>query len=84
MITETVCAESPVIRAISDLASGAVAAHEAQHQPLVLRAHAGLIRAALQRRRHGRRARPARVRLPSGIRISCAPSPGSGAATLAE
>ena len=80
MITDTVCAESPVIRAISDLASGPCRRTEAQHQPLVLRAHAGLIRAPLQRRTavssrvrsalSGRIAPPVPVRFVAGGRLA--------------
>ena len=70
MITETVCADSPVMRAISDLASGAVPPDEAEHQPLVLRAHARLIRPARQSRTDAAsRAVLLRLRSHAGIRL---------------
>ena len=77
MITETVCAESPVIRAISDLASAPVPAHEAQHQPLVLRPHPGLVRAALQAARGASSRRFCAC--PAASRATCLPARRAGA-----
>jgi hypothetical protein len=44
MMTDTVCAESPVIRAMSDLASARLLPDKAEHQSLVVVTHARLIR----------------------------------------